>query len=118
MIDLRKLMLMIKENKEMDANLSLEFDCEIDYDDPEPLIKVINYLINYLTPLTDKTIEISLNACREGYMLSFAVFSALAELPALSDKLDDALQIYNASLKVTHQQEEYLQLIISFNSSG
>ena len=117
MIDLRKLMMMIKEQKQMNANLSLEFDCEIDYDDPTSLVKVFNYLINYLTPLTDKPIEISLNPCREGYMLSFAVFSSLTEVPALSANLNEALQQYNASLDVTHQQGDYLQLIIIFNKA-
>ena len=57
-MDLRKLMLMIQEKKEMNANMSLEFDCELETDDPAPLVKVINYIINYLTPLTEKAIAL------------------------------------------------------------
>jgi hypothetical protein len=113
-IDLRKLMLMIQEQKQMNANLALEFDCDLDHDDPKPLIKVINYIINYLAPLSENAIEISLNAYREGYMLSFALFTDLTEVPPLSDQLDQALQTYNASLQLKHEEGKYIQLIITF----
>ena len=114
MIDIRKLIIMIKEQKGMDANLSLEFECFADHEDPKPLVKVINYLVNYLTPLTEKPIEISLNASRDGSVLSFAVFTEQTELPVLSDQLSGALKVYNASLDVKHQQGEYLQIILTF----
>jgi hypothetical protein len=114
-MDLRKLMLMIKEKKEMNANLSLEFDCEVDTDDPAPLVKVINYIINYLTPLTKKSIEISLNAYREGSMLSFAAFTEEVTLPAFSDQVEETLKQYNATLKITHTEGQYIQIIINFS---
>jgi hypothetical protein len=115
MIDLRKLMMMIQEQKQMKANLALEFDCEIDYEDPKPLVKVINYILNYLSQLSDNAIEISLNPYRDGYMLSFALFTDLAELPAMSDQLAPALAEYNAHLDVKHDQGKYIQLIIMFD---
>lgn len=115
MIDLRKLMLMIQEQKQMKANMALEFDCELDSEDPTPLIKVINYIINYLSQLSDNALEISLNPYREGYMMSFALFTDIMELPAMSDQLEDALQIYNATMQVKHDQGKYVQIIITFN---
>ncbi len=114
MIDLRKLMLMIKEQKQMNANMALEFDCELDHEDPKPLIKVVNYIINYLTQLSDNALEISLNPYREGYMLSFALFTDVAELPPLSDQLEEALGTYNGRLELKHEQGQYIQLIIHF----
>ena len=114
MIDLRKLMLMIQEQKQINANLALEFDCDLDHDDPKPLIKVINYIINYLVPLSDNAIEISLNAYREGYMLSFALFTDLTDIPPLSDQLNEALQIYNGSLELKQEQGKFIQIIITF----
>jgi hypothetical protein len=113
-MDLRKLMMMIQEKKEMNANMSLEFDCEVNTDDPTPLIKVINYIINYLTPLTDRAIEISLNAYREGSMLSFAAFTEQTDLPEVSSQVEDTLKEVNANLKVTHKEGEYIQMIINF----
>ncbi len=71
MLDLRDLMKKIQEQKQMNANLSLEFDCVIETEDPTPLIKVINYIINYLAPLTDKPLEISVNAQMSGVLFSF-----------------------------------------------
>jgi hypothetical protein len=114
-MDLRKLMLMIQEEKEMNANMSLEFDCEVDTEDPAPLVKVINYIINYLTPLTDKPLEISLNAHRGGAMLSFATFTEQTNLPAVSDQVQVTLKEYNATLQITHKEGQFVQLIINFN---
>ena len=42
MLDLRDLMNKIQEQKQMNANLSLEFDCVVETEDSTPLIKVIN----------------------------------------------------------------------------
>ena len=114
MIDIRKLLLMIQEQKQMNANLSLEFDCIVENEDPKPLVKVINYIINYLNSFTQNVIEISLNAYREGYMLSFAVFTEQTELPEFSDKIEEILQTYNATLKKTHDKGKYFQIIITF----
>jgi hypothetical protein len=114
-MDLRDLMMMIKEKKEMNANMSLEFDCSVETDDPSSLIKVINYVINYLTPLTDRAIEISLNAHRGGSMLSFAAFTEADTVPAISDQLEGALEQYNAALEFIHKEGQYVQIIITFN---
>ncbi len=114
-MDLRDLMMMIQEKKGMKANMSLEFDCQVATDDPASLVKVINYIINYLTPITDRDIEISLNAHRDGSMLSFAAFTEELTLPALSDQLEDALKAYNATISTTHKEGQYLQIIITFH---
>ena len=47
-VDLRNLIMMIKEQKQMEANLALEFDCVIETEDIKPLVKAINYCINYV----------------------------------------------------------------------
>lgn len=114
-MDLRKLMLMIQEKKEMNANMSLEFDCELETDDPAPLVKVINYIINYLTPLTEKAIEISLNAYRGGSMLSFAAFTNENTIPPISGQVEETLKTYNATLKTTLKEGEYVQQVIYFS---
>ncbi len=115
MLDLRKLMLMIKEQKEMNANLSLEFDCDIETEDHKPLVKVINYILNYLSPLTDKAIEISLNQQMGKIVLNFSVFTEHTDLPVFSDQLDNALKIYNAQLEIKQQAGEYIQIMITFS---
>jgi hypothetical protein len=114
MLDLRKLLLMIQEQKSMQANMSLEFDCEIETDDPKPLVKVINYVINYLTALTDQPLEISLNPYRTGYMMGFAVFTEKTDLPPLSEQLGEALQAYDATIERTGEPGKYVRIIIVF----
>ena len=114
MLDLRDLMKKIQEQKQMNANLSLEFDCVIETEDPTPLIKVINYIINYLTPLTDKPLEISLNAQMSGVLISFSIFTEQTSFPLLSEQINDALQNYNASYEVKQEEGKYFQIIITF----
>ena len=114
MLDLRDLMHKIQEQKQMDANLSLEFDCVVETEDPTPLIKVINYIINYLTPLTEKSLEISLNAQSSGILLSFSIFTDQTSFPPLSEQLDDALKNYNAEYEVIKEEGKYFQVLIKF----
>ena len=114
MLDLRQLLLKIQEQKQMKANMSLEFDCEIEADDPKPLVQVINYVINYLMVLSENAIEISLNAHRSGYVMGFAVFTDETDLPQLSDQLNDALQTYHASIEKTHEEGKFVRIIITF----
>ena len=103
MLDLRDLMKKIQEKKQMNANLSLEFDCVIETEDPTPLIKVINYIINYLTPLTDKPLEISVNAQMSGVLFSFSIFTEQTSFPPLSHQLNETLQIYDATYEVKQE---------------
>lgn len=115
MVDLRDLLLKIQEQKNMNANLTLEFDCNIETEDPTALVKVINYFINYLSQITTQTIEISLNAYRGGSMLSFAVNSDQTELPPISDQLEEALKNYNGSYELVHQEGKFIQIVITFS---
>lgn len=112
MLDLRKLLLMIQEQKQMTANMSLEFDCMVDTEDPKPLIKVINYIINYLTPLATNTLEIQLNTYRESYMISFSIFTATTEFPAFSDQLEEALAPFNGRIEKTFEPGSYIRIIM------
>ena len=114
MLDLRDLMKKIQEQKQMNANLSLEFDCIVDTEDPTPLIKVINYIINYMTPLTEKPLEISVNAQMSGVLFSFSVFTENTSFPPLSDQLNEALQNYDATYEVKKEEGKYFQIIITF----
>ena len=114
MLDLRDLMKKIHEQKQMNANLSLEFDCVVETDDPTPLIKVINYIINYMTPLSDKPLEISVNAQMSGILLSFSVFTESTSFPPLSDQLGEALKNYNATHEVKQEAGKFFQIIITF----
>lgn len=114
-IDLRDLILKIKEQKQMDANLSLEFDCLIETDDVMPLVKVINYAVNYINQLTDQPQEISLNVSMSGIVMSFTAFTSLPDIPAINPQVVEALESYNAVLEQKGEPSKYVQLLIRFN---
>ena len=113
-LDLRKLIIQIKEQKNLNANLSLEFDCVLHTTDHIPLVKVINYMLNYLTALGDKAIEISLNAAEDSYLLSFIIATDKPELPAVNEQVSGTLADYNGTLDVIHEAGKYVQMQIKF----
>lgn len=113
-IDLRDLIMMIKEKKEMNANLALEFDCRLDVEDYKPLVKVINYAVNYIGQLTDQPMQISLNAGGDGYLLGFTAFTSHSEFPAISDQVPEALKVYQATIKLSGEPGKYAKLLVTF----
>ncbi|HED09302.1 MAG TPA: hypothetical protein ENJ10_01305 [Caldithrix abyssi] len=114
-VDLRDLILMIKEQKQMEANLALEFDCAIETGDVKPLIKVINYAINYIDRLSDQPQQISLNASMSGITIGFTTFTTQTDFPPLNPQVGEALQPYNATLEQKGESGKYVQLLIHFN---
>jgi len=113
-IDLRSLLLMIEEKKKMDANLALEYDCIIEADDITPLVKVINYAINYIDNVAENQQQISLNCSMSGITMGFTAFTEQPELPPLNDQVSMALEPYNAILEQKGESGKYAQLLITF----
>ena len=115
-IDLRNLILMIKEQKQINANLALEFDCFIEANDVKPLVKVINYAINYISQLTDQSLQISLNASRSGIIIGFTAFTAALDLPVLNPQVNESLMPYHAVLEQKSEPGKYAQLLLIFKN--
>lgn len=112
-IDLRDLILKIKEQKQVNTNVALEFDCVLETDDVKPLVKVINYAINYVNELTKQPLHISLNATARGINMSFMAFTLSSDFPPLNPKVSEALLPYNAVLEQKSEPGKYAQLLIS-----
>lgn len=113
-IDIKQLLYLIHEQKDTEINLNLDEGCIIETEDPKPLVKVLNYLINYLSQTTERAIEISLDLLPVTYRLSMLAYTPAEALPEISGQLQDALQVYNASYTVDHHLGSYVQLTIIF----
>jgi len=113
-IDLRDLMIKIQDMKKMNANLALEFDCVIEVEDINPLVKVINYSINYIQQLTEQELQISLNQSMSGITLSFTAFTETTELPAINEQVATALTPFQGSIELKSEAGKYAQLLIMF----
>ena len=114
-VDLKKLILLIDDSKDINANLNLHEGCVFEAEDHKPLIKVINYFLNYVEALTSIPLEISLELRGDQYLLNFLAYSDKTDLPPLSDKLGDALSMYNAKFDTVHEKGKYFQVKISFS---
>lgn len=117
-MDLRELLILIVEQKGTNADLCLDYGCTIAAADPRPLVKVINYILNYLTQLTDETIQINLNAQLKEHHISFIVYHKLAELPPVNQELRAVIESYRGRLEFEHQPGKYVQFRLVFSHEG
>jgi len=113
-VDLKRLILLIKENKDFEANLILDEGCMLETSDPKPLIKVINYFINYLNQVSDQPLEISLDLRISSNLLSLMVYTDKQDLPSISSEIEDVLKTYKASMEQIHEKGKYVQIKLSF----
>jgi len=90
-IDLKQLLHLIHENKEFEVNFILDEGCVIMAEDAKPLVKVLNYLINYLTPLTQSPLEISLDLRGNDKLLSMMAYTEQSDLPPISDQVSSTV---------------------------
>ena len=112
--DLGKLLNFIIDNKNVEATVNLCPKCKINAEDLKPLVKIINYLFNYLSRITDDSIDITLKQQSAGCLLCFIISTNHKELPPLSDNIKEALQPYNAAMKVVFEEGKYVQILICF----
>lgn len=113
-IDLKQLLQLIDDQKGLDTNLCLDSGCVIASDDKTSLVKVINYFLNYLHQLSDKTMEISLDLMTNSILMVLMVFTEKDSLPEISPNLKSALEIYNAKYDLVHKAGSYVQIKIEF----
>jgi hypothetical protein len=113
-LDLRTLIMMINEKKQLNANLSLEFDCIVQVEDTNMLVKILNYAINYINQLSDQPMQISLNASMKSITAGFTTFTEKTDLPQINPQVSDALKKYEAAIELKHEAGKYAQIIINF----
>jgi hypothetical protein len=107
---------MIADKKDADATFSLDQGCTIITDDAKPLIKVINYMFNFVSESTKAAMEVSLELRDKYYMLSFISNSASPlENLSLADGINDALKAYNANAELLIDGGSSLRVAITFN---
>ena len=83
-VDLRELLLLIDQQKNLDTNMLLDHGCLIDAADPRPLVKAINYMLNFLNEYSGERIEVALNLNAENIRLKLMSFWEHSEVPATS----------------------------------
>ena len=114
-IDIRKLVMMVNEQKKLNAQLALEFDCIIEIEDPKALVQVINYIINFCGQLSEKAPYISLNDQMDEFLLSFSVNTEATELPPFNEKVIETVKEFDARMEIKLEPGKYARIIIAFS---
>lgn len=113
-IEIGNLLKYIAENKEIKSNLHVDQTCKINAADPKPLVKIFNYLINYLSQISEGAIDISLKEQASGCLLCLIISTNSDQLPPLSKNLENALKSYNAAMRLVFEEGKYAQILINF----
>ena len=114
MIDLKALLTLIDSQKNLNTNLCLDQGCLLPVEDPKPLVKVINYILNFLNEYSGERIDVSLSLSSERITMSFLCLgeSREAQVP---EQLVETLAQYGGSLSY---QNEPMQFLIGFERNG
>jgi hypothetical protein len=115
-IDLRELILLIKQNKEFESHLCLDIGCMIEGGDSKPLIRTINYIINYLKQAGNGEIQIDLDSHHSKHQLVFIVHTGKTMLPAPNEQLPAVLRTYHGTIEWIFESAKYVKCQLSFNT--
>jgi hypothetical protein len=113
-IDLKLLVQLINDQKDIETNLILDEGCRIEAEDQAPLVKVINYFMNYLQAISNGAIQISLDLMGNSCLMSLIGYTDKDTIPEFSSNLNDALKMYNAKFEHEHKVGSYVQIKIHF----
>ena len=114
-LDLKRLIQLIYDQKDIEAELILDEGCVINTEDQGPLVKVINYFINYLHALTSGPLNIGLDLMGDQILMSFIAYTAETSIPEVSANVADALKSFNAKFETDHKAGSYAQVKIHFS---
>ncbi|RMH63864.1 MAG: hypothetical protein D6677_06120 [Calditrichaeota bacterium] len=115
-IDLKNLIRLIDDQKDIETNLILDEGCVIEAENQTALIKVINYIFNYLGAQTQQPLEISLDLMHDGCLLNFMAFTEKSPDTPLSPNVEEALKAYKGTVSLVEENGKYLQVKIHFAS--
>jgi hypothetical protein len=114
-IDLRELILLIKQNKKFNAHLCLDLGCSIEGDDAKPLIKAVNYIINYLKEAGTGEIQIDLDSHNSKHQLVFIIHTDKKDLTLPSDHLKDTLRSFGGEIEWIFEPTQYVKFQLVFS---
>lgn len=113
-VDLKRLIQIIYDQKDIKAELILDEGCVIESEDQGPLVKVINYFMNYLQQLTQQPIHIGLDLMGDQILLSLIAYTTENTIPEISSNVADALLAYKAKFDTENKTGSYVQIKIHF----
>jgi len=114
-VDLKNLVQLIVDQKNLDANLILDEGCYLQVEDKTPLVKILNYFLNYLTGITKQPMEISLDLMSNSILLMLMAFTDKDDFSDISPNLKDALLQYNGKFELANKPGNWVQIKLNFS---
>lgn len=112
-IDLKKLLIQINDEKDLHADLCLDLDCVLPCDDPRPLIRSLNYTINYLRHLSRSPLQIGLSAQEYLFRISFLAHPLNTFPDPFRQDVIDVLRVYGMETVVDVVYPDYAKILLT-----
>ena len=68
--------------------------------------------------LTNTQLQVGLNLQSENFRISFLALSDSETISPFSDKLAEAMEIYNATVEFVHEAGKYIQIVLVFQQKS
>lgn len=111
-IDLKKLLLLINDEKDLQADLCLDLNCSLVTDDPRPFIRSVNYIINYLRSLSTATLHIGLSAQKDVFIISFLVHPLDKTAKEFRPDVANVMEAYGLMVDVDVRPGAFAKVVI------
>ncbi len=117
-IDLKKLLLLINDEKDLQADLCLDLNCSLVTDDPRPFIRSVNYIINYLRSLSTAILHIGLSAQKDVFIISFLVHPLDAPPDIFRPDTVETLIGYGVKTKIEIKYPHFGKILLTCPGKG
>lgn len=112
--DLREILLRIQQTQNLSAHFCLDLGCRLSLDDPKPMIELIGRIVRYLRSLSDREIQIDLDAHKDKDQLVFIVPTSKLVAPEWDFDAEEVLDRYRATLEQVFESGKYHKFLITF----
>ena len=113
-INLKQLLLLINDEKNLNADLCLDLDCKVITADIKPLIKAINYVINYLKALAAEPLHIGLSSEKDSFILVFLAVTDRHEIPPFDVKINELLKPFHTMAESSFESGKFAKILLKF----
>ena len=111
-VDMKQLLYAINDKKQMDVNFCMDEGCQLITTDKTALIKVINYLMNYMNSITETTLELGLELLPRKFVLNI-ISTISTSPPDISNAISTMLSADQIQFDYIHVEDKYVQIKLS-----
>ncbi len=113
-INLKQIIEWVYSDRLPHAHLCLDLGCTLTFQDPKPLARIVEDVIEYLQSISNEEIQIDLDAHNNKHQLVFIIHTDKDRLTALPRNTMDAVKQYRGEWCTEFEPRKYFKIQITF----